>query len=275
MKNTAYFLVFSGLIFASCENGDDIDISNYVLSSETRYVHGSTGIDTVTSYHTYEQGKLIKIEGYIPKGDRPISTEEFLYDENNRLLNTHTVSYDKSYNKFQETFYSYAYTPEGKISSKIIDSLIQYYGGPVTLKNVEQTDYQYDEQHRMVSIHTYSSMADHGINKFYYDNQSNLVKEERFSDINDTTPAYVIEFKSFDTHPNPFYTFMQNTKIPYHWGGYRYSPFNVLEEESLLYINSQKTVNTYEYEYGNEHDLPLKLYANGKLIYELTYEKLQ
>jgi len=277
MKNTAYLLLFTGLIFAACENTDDVDISRYVLSSETQYIHAGDGTDSssITSQYIYDRGKLMKIELYSPEDELPIGIQEYYYNEKDQLLNSYAVSYLKTDRvMYQEVFYSFVHNEQGKVASKIIDSLI-YYVWPDTLRNVEQEDYEYDEQQRLVAIHSYSPQADFGIYRFYYDSQSNLIKEEHYSDANDAEPRYFIEFKSFDTHPNPFYTFMQTINIPYHTVGYRYAPRNVLEAESFLFINSQRNTTVYEYEYSStEHDFPTKIYTNGKLKHELSYEKL-
>ena len=208
---------------------------------------------------------------YTSNDDKP-STQEFFYDENDRLLNSHVVTYDRFDTKFQETFYSYIYNEEGKIASQIMDSLIQYFGGPITVTIPDQEDYQYHDQLRLISIHWHSE--DEGrLRKFFYDGQSNLVKEEVFTNAEDTEPSLVREYKNFDTHPNPLYSFMQQINIPYYELGYSYSAHNVLEEEVVDFRTSQKNTHSYEYEYSDTHDLPIKIFRNNKLIYEFTYKR--
>lgn len=273
MKNSFYPLLLIVPLSIACESSDDIEITNYVLSSYTRYVYSSTGIDTFTSYYTYNQRKLVKVEVYGYNDKQPGITQDFFYDENQRLLRLHAVSYSRSDNsKNQEGFYSYEYNEDGRIASKIADSVKQYFVGPITLMNPEQTDYQYDENERLTSIHTYSAMNDFGVFKFYYDNQSNLNKEEHYSHSDDTEPNYFIEYEHYDTHPNPFYHFMQTINIPYYETGFGYSSNNILEETVFLNTNSQETISSYNYEYGSIQNLPEKIYKNGKILYELNYE---
>lgn len=278
MKNTAYFLALGWLIFTACENTDDVDISRYVLSSDTQYIHAVDGTDSssITSQYIYDRGKLTKIEFYSPESELPIGKQEYYYNENEQLLNSYSASYlNTDRDMYQEVFYSFVYNEQGKVASEIIDSLI-YYVWPDTLRNIEQTDYEYDEQQRLVSIHTYYSHTnvDFGMYRFHYDSESNLIKEEYYSEADDMEPRYFIDFKSFDTHPNPFNTFVQITNIPYYEVGYRYSSNNVQEAVSFSMKNSQKNTTVYEYEYSTEHDFPVKIYTNGKIKHELTYEKL-
>ena len=47
MKNSFYALLFLTIILIACENNDEVGITEYVLSSETIYLHASQGIDSL------------------------------------------------------------------------------------------------------------------------------------------------------------------------------------------------------------------------------------